>query len=134
MLTSAVQHWLRIYFRKVLTSLLWEMKKAIKTLIIFFSFSIKTFFNQILNQCRTALINISLLYINRSFFSLLFNLRLHLHVYTNILSDYLVQTSRMIIPKRLYQKHNNVYNFFTYLLICLIMIRIIYFNIVDKLY
>ena len=38
-------HWLRIHFRKVLTSLLWEMKKAIKTLIVFFSFSIKTFFN-----------------------------------------------------------------------------------------
>ena len=56
-----VQHWLRIHFRKVLTSLLWEMKKAIKTFITFFSFSIKTFFNQVLNQCRTALINISLL-------------------------------------------------------------------------
>ena len=45
MLTSVVRHWLRIHFRKVLTSLLWEMKKAVKTLITFFSFSIKTFFN-----------------------------------------------------------------------------------------
>ena len=45
MLTSAVRHWLRIYFRKVFISLLWEIKKAIKTLIAFFSFSIKTFFN-----------------------------------------------------------------------------------------
>jgi len=45
MLTSAVRHWLRIHFRKVFISLLWEIKKAIKTLIAFFSFSIKTFFN-----------------------------------------------------------------------------------------
>ena len=42
-------HSLTINFRKVLTSLLWEMKKAVKTLIIFFS--IKTFFNWILNEC-----------------------------------------------------------------------------------
>ena len=45
MLTSAVRHWLRIHFRKVFISLLWEIKKAIKTSIAFFSFSIKTFFN-----------------------------------------------------------------------------------------
>ena len=38
MLTSVVRHWLRIYFRKVLTSLLWEMKKTIKILIFFFFF------------------------------------------------------------------------------------------------
>ena len=31
------------------------------TFIAFFSFSIKTFFNQILNQCCTALVNISLI-------------------------------------------------------------------------
>ena len=45
MLTSAVRHWLRIHFRKVFISLLWEIKKAIKTLIDFLPFSIKTFFN-----------------------------------------------------------------------------------------
>ena len=31
-------HWLTIYFKKVLTSLLWEMKKDVKTLITFFLF------------------------------------------------------------------------------------------------
>ena len=36
MLTSAVRHWLRIHFRKVFISLLWEIKKAAKTLIAFF--------------------------------------------------------------------------------------------------
>ena len=36
MLTSALGHSLRIYFRKFLTSFLWEMKKTIKTLFIFF--------------------------------------------------------------------------------------------------
>ena len=36
LLTSAVQHWLRIHFKKVLTSFLWEMKKTVKTLIAFF--------------------------------------------------------------------------------------------------
>ena len=36
MLTSAVWHCLRIYFMKVLTSCLWEMKKAVKILIFFF--------------------------------------------------------------------------------------------------
>ena len=66
MLTSAVRHWLRIHFRKVLTSLLWEMKKTIKILITFFSFSIKIFFNQILNQYCTAFINISLVLIRKS--------------------------------------------------------------------
>ena len=45
MLTSDAQHWLRIQFRKVLISLLWEMKRTVKILITFFSFSIKTFFN-----------------------------------------------------------------------------------------
>ena len=45
MLTSAVRYWLRIHFRKVLTSLLWKMKKTNKILITFFFFSIKTFFN-----------------------------------------------------------------------------------------
>ena len=45
MLTSAVRHWLRIHFRKVFISLLWEIKKAIKILINFLPFSIKTFFN-----------------------------------------------------------------------------------------
>ena len=44
MLTSAVRHWLRIHFRKVLTSLLWEMKKTIKILITFFFFFHKNFF------------------------------------------------------------------------------------------
>ena len=43
-------HWLTIYFRKVLTSFLWKMEKAIKTLIVFFSFPIKTFFKQIINH------------------------------------------------------------------------------------
>ena len=38
MLTSAVRYWLRIHFRKVLTSLLWKMKKTIKILIVFFFF------------------------------------------------------------------------------------------------
>ena len=37
-------HWLIIHFRKDLTSILWEIKKAVKTSItFFFSFSIKTF-------------------------------------------------------------------------------------------
>ena len=45
MLTSALRHWLRIQLKKVLTSFLWEMKKTVKTLIVFFSFPIKTFFN-----------------------------------------------------------------------------------------
>ena len=40
---------LKIHFRKILISLLWEMKKIVKTLI-FFSFSIKTLFNWIFNQ------------------------------------------------------------------------------------
>ena len=59
MLTSAVRYQLRIHFKKVFISLLWEIKKVIKILIAFLPFSIKTFFNQILNQCHTALINIS---------------------------------------------------------------------------
>ena len=45
MLTSAVRYWLRIHFKKVFISLLWEIKKAIKTLIAFLPFFIKTFFN-----------------------------------------------------------------------------------------
>ena len=43
MLTSAAWHWLRIQFRKVLTLLLWEMKRTIKTLITFFFFFYKKF-------------------------------------------------------------------------------------------
>ena len=39
-----------MYFIFILTPLLWEMKKNIKTLI-FFSFPIKTFFKWIINQC-----------------------------------------------------------------------------------
>ena len=50
MLTSALGHSLIIYFRKILTSFLWEMKKTVKILIVFFSFSIKTFFNWIINE------------------------------------------------------------------------------------
>ena len=46
----SLEHWLTINFRKVLTPLLWKMKKAIKTLI-FFSFPIKIFFKWIINQC-----------------------------------------------------------------------------------
>ena len=42
-------YWLTIYFKKILTLLLWEIKKVIKTLIVFF-FPIKTFFNWIFNQ------------------------------------------------------------------------------------
>ena len=38
MLTSAVRYWLRIHFKKVLTSFLWKMKKTIKILIVFFFF------------------------------------------------------------------------------------------------
>ena len=45
MLTSAARHWLRVQFEKILTLLLWEMKRTVKTLITFFSFPIKTFFN-----------------------------------------------------------------------------------------
>ena len=30
---------------------LWEMKKTVKILIVYFSFPIKIFFNWILNQC-----------------------------------------------------------------------------------
>ena len=41
---------LTIHFKKVLTSLLWEMKKAVKILIVFFFSLIKTFFKQIVNQ------------------------------------------------------------------------------------
>ena len=37
----SLRHWLRIQLKKVLTSLLWKMKKTIKTLIVFFSFLIK---------------------------------------------------------------------------------------------
>jgi len=51
---SAQGYWLTIYFRKVLTLLLWEMKKTIKTLIVFFIFYlffIKTFFKWIINKC-----------------------------------------------------------------------------------
>ena len=43
-----LEYWLTIHFRKVLTSLLWKMKKTVKTLIFFPL--IKTFFNCILNQ------------------------------------------------------------------------------------
>ena len=43
-------------------------EKAVKTLIAFFSFSIKTLFNQILNQCRTALVNIFLLIITQALY------------------------------------------------------------------
>ena len=32
-----LEYWLTIHFRKVLTSLLWEMKKTVKTLIFFSS-------------------------------------------------------------------------------------------------
>ena len=38
MLTGALEHGLRIQLEKVLTSLLWEMKKVIKILIVFFIF------------------------------------------------------------------------------------------------
>ena len=43
---------LTIHFKKVLTQLLWEMKKIVKTLIafFFFSFPIKHFFKWIVNQ------------------------------------------------------------------------------------
>ena len=47
---ATLGYWLTIYFRKNLTLLLCEMKKVVKTLIIFFSFPIKTFFNWILHQ------------------------------------------------------------------------------------
>ena len=36
------------------------MKKVIKALIFFFSFPIKTFFNWIVNQCPTTLVNMTL--------------------------------------------------------------------------
>ena len=38
--------WLTIYFKKVLTQLLWEMEKAVRT----FFFLIKTFFKWIVNH------------------------------------------------------------------------------------
>ena len=42
---------LKIYFKKVLISLLWEMKKVVKTLIVFFFYSpIKTFLKWILKE------------------------------------------------------------------------------------
>ena len=53
-------HWLIIYFKKFLILLLWEMKNVIKALIVFFSFPIKTFFNWIVNQCPTTLVNMTL--------------------------------------------------------------------------
>ena len=37
-------HWLIIHFRKDLTSILWEIKKAVKTSITFFFFFHKNFF------------------------------------------------------------------------------------------
>ena len=45
MLTGALGQWLTIYFKKVLTQFLWKMENVVKTLIVFFFFSlIKTFF------------------------------------------------------------------------------------------
>ena len=43
--------WLTIHFMKFLTLFLWEMEKAVKTLIAFFSFPIKAFFKWIINYC-----------------------------------------------------------------------------------
>ena len=42
-----LEYWLTIYFRKFLTSLLWEMKKVVK-ILIFFSFLIKLSLNRLL--------------------------------------------------------------------------------------
>ena len=38
MLTNVLWHWLTIHSRKVLTQLLWKMKKAVKIFIAFFFF------------------------------------------------------------------------------------------------
>ena len=63
MLTSVFRAMVTIYFKKVLTSLLWEMEKSDKTLIaffhFFFHFFIKIFFKLIVNHCLRASVNIS---------------------------------------------------------------------------
>ena len=46
-------HLLIIHFKKILTLLLWEIKKAIKILLLFFS--IKIFFNWIVNYFEFGL-------------------------------------------------------------------------------
>ena len=51
-----LEHWLIIYFRKILTLLLWEMKKIVKILIVFFSFPVKNFFiKTLIISCKTKL-------------------------------------------------------------------------------
>ena len=56
-------HWLRILLKKFLTSLLWEMKNTDKTLVVFFSFLIKTFFTGSLTSVLRTLVSISLILI-----------------------------------------------------------------------
>ena len=43
MLTGALRQWLTIYFRKILTQLLWTMEKIVKT--------IRTYVNHVGNIC-----------------------------------------------------------------------------------
>ena len=56
-------HWLRIQLKKVLTSLLWEMKKAVKILIVFFFFSHKNFLTRFLTSTLRALVSMTHIYI-----------------------------------------------------------------------
>ena len=44
-------YWLIIYFKKILTPLLWEIKKTVK-ILFFFSFPIKYFYKWMVNQLR----------------------------------------------------------------------------------
>ena len=53
-------HWLTIYFKKILTLLLWEIKKAVKILIAFFSFLIKFSLNELLTNVLKVFVSISL--------------------------------------------------------------------------
>ena len=60
MLMSVLRHWLRIQLKKILTSLLWEMKKTVKILINFFLFSLKIYLIKFLTNIIKAIDSIFL--------------------------------------------------------------------------
>ena len=56
-----LEYWLTIHFRKVLTLLFWEIKKAVKTLITFsFLFLQKLYLTGLLTNILRALISMTL--------------------------------------------------------------------------
>ena len=80
-------------------------KKSIKTLIAFLSFFIKTFFNSILNQCRTALINIFLYEMMLIFFTFIMDFIMNLISGSHIL----VRVRPIILLRELLVHINSVH-------------------------